>query len=99
MPHYFVKLIPPRPTFVQDMSPEEGRLMGEHGKAMRTHFDAGRLLIYGPVMAPGSSFGMAVFDAAEESEVHRLMDADPTIVAKLNTYEVYPMRVGAARGL
>jgi len=28
--HYFFKLIPPRPTFIQDMNDDERRLMDEH---------------------------------------------------------------------
>lgn len=29
--HYYFKLIPPRPTFAQDMTDEEKTLMEEHG--------------------------------------------------------------------
>src|SRR5215469_7284369 len=40
--HYFFKLIPPRPTFTEDMTDEEGRLMEEHGRYFQEHFAAGR---------------------------------------------------------
>jgi len=33
---YFFQLIPPRPTFPQDMTDEERRLMDEHGRYFRT---------------------------------------------------------------
>jgi len=49
--HYFFKLIPPRPTFPQDISDEETRLMNEHGQYFHEQFTAGRVLLYGPVMA------------------------------------------------
>jgi hypothetical protein len=50
-PFYF-KLIPPRPTFPYDMTKEEKELMDKHGAYFQEKFDAGKLLLYGPVMAP-----------------------------------------------
>jgi hypothetical protein len=35
--HYFFKLIPPRPTFPQDMSEAEKRLMEEHSCGFDEH--------------------------------------------------------------
>ena len=43
--HYFFKLIPPRPTFMQDMTGEERRLMDEHGCYFQDHFAAGKVLL------------------------------------------------------
>ena len=57
--HFFVKLIPPRATFPMDITPEEKLLMQEHARYTRQSFDAGKILIYGPVMVPGGAFGMA----------------------------------------
>jgi hypothetical protein len=41
---------------------------------------------------------MAVFEVAEEAEVRRFLENDPTVLAGLNTFEIHPMRVGAAQG-
>ena len=49
--HYYFKLIPPRPSFPQDMTSEERALMEKHSAYFRQHFDLGKLLLYGPVMA------------------------------------------------
>jgi hypothetical protein len=46
-----------------DITPEEKLLMQEHARYTRQSFDAGKILIYGPVMAPDGAFGMAVFDS------------------------------------
>jgi uncharacterized protein YciI len=96
--HYFMKLIPPRPTFAQDMSPEERLLMQEHIRYMQEHFVAGRVLIYGPVAASDGGFGMAVLEVADEEEARRFVDGDPTAKTGLNRFELSPMRIGAARG-
>jgi hypothetical protein len=41
---------------------------------------------------------MAVFAVADEAEVREVLENDPTVRGGLNTFEVYPMRVGAAQG-
>ena len=79
------------------MSDDEKRLMKEHAEYMRGHFEAGRVVIYGPVLAPGATFGMGVFDVADEAEARGIMDGDPSVRAGLNRYELSPMHVAAAR--
>lgn len=96
--HYFVKLIPPRPTFPQDMTEKERRLMNEHARYTQEHFAAGKILVFGPVMAPEGAFGMAVLEVSNEKEAREFCEADPTVRGGLNRFEVYPMRVAAARG-
>ena len=97
--YFFVKLIGPRPTFAQDMSDEERQLMAQHTKYLFGAYEAGTLHIYGPVLAPEGAFGMAVVAAADEAAVRKLMDADPSVLSGMNRYEVYPMMVGALRGI
>jgi uncharacterized protein YciI len=95
--HYFFKLIPPRTTFPADMTAEEKRLMEEHARLMREHFDAGRLLLFGPVMAAGGAFGVGVFEVEDESEARRICEDDPTVRAGVNTFELHPMHLAAAQ--
>jgi len=96
--HFFVKLIPPRPTFPMDITPDELALMMQHVQYTKDKFDAGKVLIYGPVMVAAGAFGMAVFEANNEAEVREVLENDPSVLAHLNTFEIYPMRVGAAQG-
>ncbi len=93
----FVRLLPPRPTFHADMSPEERRLMAEHASYMKAQLDAGHVLVYGPVLDPAGVFGMAVFTVADEGEARRILDGDPTVKAGLNRYELAPMAAVVAR--
>ena len=74
--HYFFKLIPPRPTFPQDMTDEEKRLMEAHSRYFDEHFAAGRLLLYGPVMATSGAFGLAVLEVESEAEARRFGEGD-----------------------
>jgi len=97
--HYFFKLIAPRPTFPQDMTDAEKLVMKDHSRHMRESFDSGKLLVYGPVMATGETFGMAVLEVADETEARRFAEGDPSVRAGLNRFELYPMEVAAARAL
>ncbi len=57
--YFYVRLIPPRPTFASDMSAEERALMQQHVGYFRGLFDQGKVLIFGPVLDPTDNFGMA----------------------------------------
>ena len=65
----------------------------------REAFDAGKILIYGPVMASTGGFGVAVLEMEDAAEVQKFAAEDPSIKAGMNTFEFCPMRIGAARGL
>jgi uncharacterized protein len=95
--HFFVRLIPPRPTFPMDITEDERVLMQQHARYTRESFDAGKILVYGPVMVAAGAFGMAVFEAENETEVRQVLENDPSVLAGLNTYEIAPMRLGAAQ--
>lgn len=95
---YFVKLIPPRATFPLDMTADERALMQQHVAYFGQLFDAGKVLIYGPVMATDAAYGMGILDVADEAEALSIMESDPSVKAMLNRYELAPMRVGGAQG-
>lgn len=97
--HYFFKLVPPRSTFPGDITDEERRLMGEHGRYFQEHFAAGRVLLFGPVMANGGAFGLAVLEVDNEAEARLFGDGDPSVKAGLNRFELHPMHVSRARAL
>jgi uncharacterized protein len=79
------------------MTGEERRLMDEHSRYFQEHFSAGRLLIYGPVMAASGAFGLAVLAVDNEAEARQFGEGDPSVKAGLNRFEISPMRVSAAR--
>jgi len=95
--HYYFALIPPRPTFIQDMTDAERALMDKHGAYFQQQFDAGKLLLYGPVMAADGAFGLAILEVADEAEARQFGENDPSVRGGLNRFEFYPMQVVAAR--
>jgi uncharacterized protein len=96
--HFYLRLIAPRPTFPADITEQEKALMGEHSVYCEQQFAAGKLLAYGPVMAPGGAFGVAILEVADEAEAREFGENDPSVRGGLNRFEVYPMHVARARG-
>ena len=95
--HFYFKLIAPRPTFPMDITEQEKALMDEHGAYFAREFEAGKLLLYGPVMAPQGAFGIGILEVADADEARRFGENDPSVRAGMNRFEIYPMRVSNVR--
>jgi len=95
--HFYFKLIPPRPSFPYDITREEKELMDKHGAYFQEKFAAGKLLLYGPVLAPQGAFGLGVLEVRDEGEARQFGENDPSVRAGLNRFEFYPMQVAASR--
>ena len=93
MPHFFFKLIAPRPTFAMDMTDGEKAIMAEHLTYWKAKLDAGDVVVFGPVMDPKGPFGAGVVAAADEVAARTFADGDPAIKSNRGfTCEIYPMR-------
>jgi uncharacterized protein len=99
MAHFYVKLIPPRPTFAQDISDDERAIMGAHQAYTRRYFDAGNVLAYGPVLCSDGAFGIALVEFPDEASAHAVFAEDPGIRSGLMRYELSPMRIAASQPL
>ena len=96
MKTFFCRLNAPRPTFGQDMSADEARLMQEHAAYWRDWMARGRVVTFGVVADPAGVFGIGVVEVADEAEVRHLTDGDPVIGSGRGfSYDVYPMPFGA----
>jgi uncharacterized protein YciI len=80
---YLYRLIPPRPAFPADMTPEEGAAMQQHFGYWTGHMERGAVLVYGPVPDPKGTWGMAVLTVADEKEAQALCAGDPAITANI----------------
>ena len=93
MPHFFLKLIPPRPSFALDMNAEEKALMAEHAAYWKSGLDGGDVVVFGPVMDPKGPYGMGIIAVADEAAARAFIAGDPTIKSNRGfTCEIYPMR-------
>jgi len=86
------KLIAPRPTFAQDMTAAEARLMEAHGAYWKDWADKGIAVLFGPVLDPKGAWGLAVAETQDEAELRAIVVNDPVIKANRGfQFEIYPM--------
>ncbi len=76
---FVFRLIPPRPDFAFDMSPDERATMMEHVGYWSALAEQGRALAFGPVNDASGSYGIGIVVAASRSEAEKLRDLDPAI--------------------
>ena len=94
---FFLRLIPPRPTFPFDMSAEERELMARHATYTRQFFDSGAILAFGPVFDTDGAFGFAILNMRTLHDAEQFAQADPTIQAGPSRYTLSPMHLGGAQ--
>lgn len=92
MKYFFCKLIPPRPTFMQDMTEAERAIMGEHVAYWRGMMERGQAVAYGPVDDPQGGYGIGIIAVENDADLEAFRDNDPTIRANRGfRFEALPM--------
>ena len=87
--YYALHLLPPRPTFAQDMTPDERAIMQQHVGYWMELMKQGKVVVFGPVFDPACTYGLGVICVEDEEEAKTFMANDPA--NGLNTYAWYPM--------
>lgn len=72
-------------------------MLDEHGHHFQEHFEAGRLLLFGPFTAPSGAFGLGMLEVDSEVEARQFGEDDPSVQAGLNRFEICPMPASGAR--
>lgn len=91
--NFFIRLIPPRPSFSVDMNDEERKIMMEHVVYWKGLLDKDIAILYGPVFDPAGGYGIGVIQAPQEADVRELMAHDPTMKSGLAfKFEIFEMR-------
>ncbi|HZN84726.1 MAG TPA: YciI family protein [Mycobacterium sp.] len=91
---FLFKLIPPRADFAQTMTADEQQAMAEHMEYWQQLLKDGRVVVYGPVADPEGVWGMGVLRAADRGEVLAIGERDPSVLAGVNTFEVFEIMGG-----
>ena len=87
------RLLPPRRTFPQDMSPEETEVMGRHVGYWQDLLDRKVAVALGPVLNPEDPWGLGLLDAEDGEEAEGIAAADPAVSSGTCTYELLPMQL------
>ena len=97
MSAFFCKLVPPRPTFAEDMTEQEANVMKEHARYWTEGIAQGHVVVFGLVGDPGGPYGIGIAEFPDEAGVRAFTENDPAILARAGfEYEILPMPMGAA---
>ena len=91
---FLFRLIPPRADFAQTMTAGEREAMAAHMEYWGQLLADGRVVVYGPVADPEGVWGMGVLRAADRAEVLAIAEGDPSVLAGVNTFEVFEIMGG-----
>jgi uncharacterized protein YndB with AHSA1/START domain len=87
--YFMCRLIPPRPTFITDMTAEELAVMQAHAAYWKGLLAEGKAIVFGPV---AEGFGLAVAKASSAEEMRTIEANDPvTRSGRGFKYEILPM--------
>ncbi|MCG7596534.1 YciI family protein [Mycobacterium sp. C3-094] len=76
------------------MTDAEQDAMAGHTEYWKELLAAGRVVVYGPVADPEGVWGLGVLRAADRAEALALGEADPSVIAGVNTFEVLEIMDG-----
>jgi uncharacterized protein len=92
MAYFLCKLIPPRPTFAQDMTAEERTIMQQHVAYWTKLADEDIAIAFGPVADPAGTWGVGILQVGTEAEAQTIRAEDPTMKSGLGfRFELFPM--------
>ena len=92
MAYFFLKLIPPRPTFPHDGTGEEMAAMQRHAEYWHQNALTGSAIAVGPVFEGDGAFGIAIVEAGDQDAAQALADGDPIITSGFDfRFDILPM--------
>ena len=92
MKYFFYKLIPPRPTFAQDLTEAEAKLMQEHAAYWKGLTDSSLAVAFGLILDPNGGYGVAIVELEDTADGNDLGINDPAIKANVGfRFEIYSM--------
>ena len=72
--------------------------VSRHFEHLKQATAGGRVILAGRTMEPGDkTFGLVIFEAADEGEARRFMESDPAVVAGIMSATLHPYAVALQR--
>jgi uncharacterized protein YciI len=90
---WLVILRPTREEMAFEPTEEESRIVTAHYAYLVQLRDEGKLVVAGPSIVAGDTFGIGVLDVEAEEQARAIVAADPAIVGGAMTAEIRPLRI------
>jgi uncharacterized protein YciI len=99
MPQYLYLLKPTRLDMLTESTPEEDEIVARHFAYLKDLTEKGVMILVGRTLnEDASTFGIAIFEAADESAARTIMEADPAVRSGVMRAVLYPYKVALMRG-
>jgi len=95
MPHYIYLIHPLRHEFFEQPTEAEEAAMAAHFAYLKQATAAGTVLLAGPCL--DETFGLIVFQAADEESARLFMYNDPSVQANVMMAELHPFKMSLHR--
>jgi uncharacterized protein len=80
-------------------TPEEAETVSRHFAYVQDLTEKGIMILVGRTQNKDeSTFGIAIFEAEDESAARKIMEADPTVASGVMRATLYPYKVALMRG-
>jgi uncharacterized protein YndB with AHSA1/START domain len=90
--YFLLRLLPPRPSFAQDMRPDEMQVMQQHTEYWKEQLRRGVVIALGPVADPNGGWGVGIVEVGGPEELAALQEGDPAIKFRIGMrYEALPI--------
>jgi uncharacterized protein YciI len=77
---------------------EEMAALGQHMKYLDELTKAGKVYVYGRTQTTdANTFGIVIYDAADDAEAEKIMKGDPAVAAGVFTASLYPYDIAYIR--
>ena len=90
---YLYRLLPPRPTFSEDMNAAEAEVMQRHVGYWQDLLGRDVAVAFGPVLHPEHPWGLGLLDVEEHDAAVAIAQADPAVDSGTCAYEILPMQL------
>ena len=86
-------LRPVREQMAFEPTEEEARVVSAHYEYLVRLRDEAKLVVAGPSIVEGDTFGIGVLDVDDEAEARAIVEADPAVSGGVMTAELRPLRI------
>ena len=94
----YVLILVPRLHSDTAWTKEDEMVLSRHFARFQHAIETGELILAGRTSEPGDkTFGIAIFEAKDETAARSFMESDPAVIAGLMTAELHPFAVALQR--
>ena len=92
LPRYYLGTVTPRPTFINDITEEEQKIMEEHFQFLKKLMENKMLILAGPILEEGF-FGINILSTNNLVEAENMMKEDPSVKSGIMKLSLHPFRI------